>query len=133
MNNYTNILRDHNLKVTPQRLAIAEALYSHGHLSIDSLYQIMVKKFSSISQATIYKNINLMLENGFIQEVKIPESKSVYELTKTNHSHFVCDKCGEVSDITLDLSDVTQNASQISDFKINRANLVFCGLCEKCQ
>ena len=133
MNNYTNILRDHNLKATPQRLAIAEALYSYGHLSIDSLYQIMVKKFSSISQATIYKNINLMLENGFIQEVKIPHAKSVYELTKSAHSHLVCDNCGEVNDITLNLDDVIQNTSQINDFKINRADLVFSGLCKKCQ
>jgi Fur family peroxide stress response transcriptional regulator len=133
MNNYTNILRQHNLKATPQRLAIAEALYNYGHVNIESLYKMMIKKFSSISQATIYKNINLMLENAFIQEVKITHAKSVYELTKSAHSHLVCDSCGEVNDITLNLDDVIQNASQINDFKINRADLVFSGLCKKCQ
>jgi len=133
MNNYTSILRQHNLKATPQRLAIADALYHYGHVSIESLYEMMIKKFSSISQATIYKNINLMLQNAFIQEVKIPHAKSVYELTKTAHSHLVCDNCGEISDITLDLNDVIQDASQLSNFKINRADLVFSGLCKKCQ
>jgi Fur family peroxide stress response transcriptional regulator len=133
MNNYTNILREHNLKATPQRLAIAEALYDYGHLSIESLYQIMTKKFSSISQATIYKNINLMIENAFIQEVKIPHAKSVYELTKSTHSHLVCDKCGAVIDTVLNLDEVIKSASKINDFKIDRADLVFSGLCKKCQ
>jgi len=133
MNNYTDILRQHNLKATPQRLAITDALYNYGHVNIESLYTMMIKKFNSISQATIYKNINLMLENAFIQEVKIPHAKSVYELTKTAHSHMVCNKCGNVSDITLDLDTIIQNASKMSDFKIDKTDLVFSGLCKECQ
>lgn len=133
MINYTNILREHNLKATPQRLAIADALHNYGHINIESLYGMMVKKFSSISQATIYKNINLMLENAFIQEVKIPHAKSVYELTKSSHSHLVCEKCGEVEDITLDLDDIVHNASDIANFKIDKADLVLSGICSKCQ
>jgi len=133
MNNHTNILRQHNLKATPQRLAIADALYNYGHLSIESLYKIMIKKFSSISQATIYKNINLMLENAFIAEVKIPHAKSVYELTKTTHSHLICDKCGKVSDISVNLDDIIKATSQINNFKINKTDLVFSGLCKECQ
>ncbi|MEA3331556.1 MAG: Fur family transcriptional regulator [Campylobacterota bacterium] len=133
MINYTNILREHNLKATPQRLAIADALHNHGHINIESLYGMMIKKFSSISQATIYKNINLMLENAFIQEVKIPHAKSVYELTKSSHSHLVCGKCGEVEDVTLDLDDVIHNASDIANFKIDKADLVLSGICSKCQ
>ncbi|NPA60635.1 MAG: transcriptional repressor, partial [Epsilonproteobacteria bacterium] len=80
MINYTNTLRQHNLKATPQRLAITEILYKQGHINIESLYELMVQKFNSISLATIYKNINLMIEGSFIQEVKIPNAKSVYEL-----------------------------------------------------
>ena len=133
MNNFTNILRAHHLKATPQRLEIANTLYQRGHVNIEDLYETMLKKFNSISLATIYKNINLMIENAFIQEVKIPNAKSVYELTKEAHSHLVCDNCGHVEDLTLDLSAVTALASHKTDFQINKANLVFSGLCKKCQ
>jgi Fur family peroxide stress response transcriptional regulator len=133
MNNYTNILREHNLKATPQRLAIAEALYSYGHLSVESLYDMMLQKFNSISQATIYKNINLMIENSFIQEVKIPHAKSVYELIKDAHAHLVCQMCKEVSDIVVNLDSMMEDTSKKSNFKISRADLVFCGVCKKCQ
>jgi Fur family peroxide stress response transcriptional regulator len=133
MNNFTDILRAHHLKATPQRLAIANTLYRRGHVNIEDLYEIMLKKFNSISLATIYKNIHLMIENALIQEVKIPHQKSVYELTKEAHSHLVCDKCGMVEDITLDLSALSDLAAHSTDFQITKTNLVFSGLCKKCQ
>ncbi len=133
MINYTDELRKHNLKATPQRLAISNALYTHGHMNIEALYDLMLKKFNSISLATIYKNINLMMENSFIQEVKIPNTKSVYELTKSAHSHLVCDSCGEVEDITLDLDNIVSEALKKSSFKIDKANLVLSGVCQNCQ
>ena len=133
MNNYTEILRQHNLKATPQRLEITNTLYTNGHISIEKLYDVMLKKFSSISLATIYKNINLMLEASFIQEVKIPNKKSVYELTKETHSHIVCDSCGEIMDIELDLASIMSNAAQSSNYKINKSDLILSGTCKNCQ
>ncbi len=133
MNNYTEILRQHHLKATPQRLEIANALYTNGHIGIEHLYELMVKKFSSISLATIYKNINIMLEASFIQEVKIPNAKSVYELTKDTHAHIVCQKCAEITDIKIDLSSIVENAMQTSGYKISKSDLVLSGTCKNCQ
>ncbi|MDD2905360.1 MAG: Fur family transcriptional regulator [Sulfurimonas sp.] len=132
MNNYTQMLRNHNLKATPQRLAIVDMLYMHGHMSIDALYEVMIKRFSSISLATIYKNINLMLENTFIQEVKLPNFKSVYELTKESHSHTMCEKCGKINDINLDLDAIVNTASTLKNFEITKADLVLSGVCKNC-
>ena len=133
MINYTDELRRHNLKATPQSLAISNALHSCGHINIDSLYEMMLKKFNSISLATIYKNINLMLENSYIQEVKIPQSKSVYELTKNYHSHLVCTACGEVEDIKLNMNLITSEVNSNSNFKISKTDVVLSGICKKCQ
>ena len=133
MINFTDELRQHNLKATPQRLAISNALYANGHINIDSLYALMLHKFNSISLATIYKNIHLMLENSFIQEVKIPQNKSVYELTKAAHSHLVCKKCGEVEDINLDMGSIVKDASIKSSFEISKTDLVLSGICKNCQ
>jgi len=133
MNNYTNALREHHLKATPQRLEIANTLERYGHINIDNLYDIMLKKFNSISLATIYKNINLMLENSFIQEVKIPHEKSVYELTKEAHSHLVCNKCNSIEDVSIDLPVVTHAVNNNSNFKIDKVDVVFSGVCKKCQ
>ena len=57
-------------------------------MNIDDLYKKLLSKFPSVSLATIYKNINAMVEKVFLSEVKIPNTKSVYELVKTEHAHF---------------------------------------------
>ena len=133
MENYTEMLRAHHLKATPQRIEIANALMQNGHLTIEKLYDILLKKFNSISLATIYKNINLMIENAFIQEVKIPNAKSVYELTKEAHSHLVCEKCGSVEDLHIDLSPMKKLDLSKVDFQINKVDMVLSGICKNCQ
>lgn len=133
MRNYTDLLRQHHLKATPQRIEIANALERSGHMTIENLYLVLLKKFHSISLATIYKNVNLMIENSFIQEVKIPHQKSVYELAKETHAHLVCTQCNAIEDINVDLSKTAQTASAISSFQIEKADLVLSGVCPKCQ
>jgi len=133
MNNYTDLLRRHNLKATPQRLAITDILQTHGHVSIELLYEIMLQKFNSISLATIYKNINIMLDNAFVQEVKIPNTKSVFELTKETHSHLVCEVCGSIQDIRVDLTKVMETQTDFKGFKVNTASVVFTGVCRNCK
>ena len=83
MLNISGLLKDYDLKVTPQRVAIVEELYTNGHMNIDEIYKKLIQRFPSVSLATIYKNINSMVERVFLSEVKIPNEKSVYELIKT--------------------------------------------------
>ena len=133
MTNYTNLLKEYDLKVTPQRVAIVEELYKNGHMNIDDLYKKLLAKFPSVSLATIYKNINAMVEKVFLSEVKIPNSKSVYELVKTEHAHLACSCCGHIEDIILDASTILEQIPKISSFKINSTNIVLSGLCSKCS
>ncbi len=133
MINYTDTLREHKLKATPQRIAIVDALLLNGHMSTESLYSIMLAKFSSISLATIYKNINLMLENSLIYEVKLPHAKSVYELTKSSHSHLLCKKCGNIEDVAIDLEALVDKISKITEFQIDKTDFVLSGNCKNCH
>ncbi len=133
MQHYENLLRESDIKVTPQRLAIVEELDGHVHMSIDELYEAIQQKFPSISLATVYKNINAMMEKDFILEVKVPGQKSKYELAKQPHSHVVCQKCGKVEDIILDLEPVTQKAANLSHYEIVDKSLILSGVCPICK
>jgi Fur family peroxide stress response transcriptional regulator len=132
MKNYTDMLRSYNLKATPQRLVIIESIDKYGHINIDSLYEEVKSKFSSISLATIYKNIHSMISNMLLLEVKIPNQKSVYEIIKEQHSHLVCKDCGEVIDIKIDTTRIVENISVDYKFSIDKSDLVFSGSCESC-
>jgi len=131
--NYITLLKDNKLKATPQRLSIVEELYTHGHMNIDQLYNSLLQKFPSISLATIYKNINAMMEICFLAEVKLPNKKSVYELTKEEHSHIVCSECAEVMDIILDKTTLCTQAKQKSEYTLKSSSIVFDGICPNCK
>ena len=130
--NYINLLKNHDLKVTPQRLLIVESLYTKGHINIDDLYTLLKETFKTISLATVYKNIHIMSDKKLIQEVKIPNEKNVYELIKDEHSHLVCIKCHSITDITLDTQKLVQEASKLSKFQINNSAIVLNGICKEC-
>lgn len=130
---YVAVLRKNNLKATPQRLTIVESLYIRGHINIDDMYTILKEKFPSISLATIYKNINAMIEISFLSEVKIPNKKSVYELTKAEHSHVVCSECKAILDIKLDTSLLMLEASHQSDYRLEKSSIIFDGVCKNCK
>ena len=132
MTNYANLLKEYDLKVTPQRVAIVDELYMNGHMNIDELYKKLLDRFPSVSLATIYKNVNSMLEKTFLSEVKIPNSKSVYELVKTEHAHLVCKECGFIEDVILDSTDILEQVSKISQFKVDNTDIVLSGTCKKC-
>jgi len=130
---FANLLKEYDLKVTPQRVAIVEEFHQYGHMNIDDLYKKLLDKFPSVSLATIYKNINSMIEKVFLQALKIPNSKTFYELAKVEHSHLYCNKCGHIEDIMLDNSDIAKQVSKINPFKIDSTNIILSGTCTKCS
>ena len=126
------MLREHNLKATPQRIAIVNSISNNGHLNIDTLYENIKNKFASISLATIYKNINCMIENLLISEVKLPNQKTVYEITKAKHSHLVCVKCEEVTDIYTNEKAIVDDICKENHFKVIQSDLIISGTCKNC-
>lgn len=133
MESYAILLRDHNLKATPQRLAMLESIEKCGHINIDNLYEEIKHKFNSISLATIYKNINAMTKNMLLFEVKLPNEKSVYEIAKSCHSHLLCKNCGKVIDVDIKFDLKEDYISKQYNFSIDQVDLVFSGTCLNCS
>ena len=131
--NYETLLREHSLKVTPQRLGILSIMHANGHINVEDLFAHIRKRFASISLATLYKNINAMLENKLISEVKIPHMKAKYEISKAPHIHMLCKSCHEFIDLELDLNDLVTTASLKSHYRVEDTNVILSGLCERCK
>ena len=130
---HEHLLKSHHLKATPQRLAIIQLMHQAGHISIEELYQSIREKFSSISLATLYKNVNTMLDVSLIREVKIAGQKTKYEIEKESHAHVVCKSCGELKDIAVDPLSLLKNSMAVSQYKLNEVSIVVSGICPECQ
>lgn len=99
---YIELLKQVNLKATPQRLCVLKILDKHTHPTIDELYLEIKKDYPSISLATVYKNLNTLIDEKLVVEVNTPNQKAKYDIYEQPHIHVVCSVCGMVEDVNCD-------------------------------
>ncbi|HSR73349.1 MAG TPA: Fur family transcriptional regulator [Sulfurovum sp.] len=135
MKDYATLLKKNGLKATFQRMNILESIDMQGHMSIDTIYEQVIKTHPSLSLATVYKNIILMVQNGVLVEVPITGKKSKYELIKEDHIHLVCTECGEVEDRpTHTIADELFTAlTKQENFTLSKQQINLYGVCSHCQ
>ncbi len=129
-------LRKTNHRITPQRLAVLDILAdSHGHPSVEKIYEQVRVKFPTTSIATVYKTISKLKEIGQVLELGFPDGSNRYDGNRPfPHPHVICISCRSILDTELDtLSDFTREITQQTGFAIAAHRLDFFGLCRKCQ
>lgn len=131
---YDKLLRDRELKVTPQRIFILEEIRKMGHAGIEDLHDKVKEVYSSVSLATIYKNIHILVEENILREVPIHGSKPVYEINIGDHVHMCCTKCGEVTDIMdIDTKPMLESAIAQTGQPYERIAVMLQGVCKACR
>ena len=134
MTDYVTLLNNSGLKATFQRMNILEKIEAYGHMSIDTIYAEVIKTHPSLSLATVYKNIILMVEKGVLVEVPITGKKSKYELLKEDHIHLVCTECGEVEDKPKHTiaDELFTSITKKENFTISKQQINLYGVCSHC-
>lgn len=131
---YDKLLRERNLKVTPQRIFILEEIKKMGHASVEDLHVKVKDFYSSVSLATIYKNIHLLVDEDILTEVPVHGRKSVYEINIGDHVHVTCPSCGYVEDLMdVDTKPFIEEAKRQTGRKFERVAVMLQGLCHKCN
>ena len=128
-------LRDLGVRITPQRLAIAEAVVnSTDHPSVQQIFERVRDHFPSMTLATIYSTLDVLERSGLIQELPFPQF-SRYESNLEPHVNLVCVKSGNVTDATVGQEMVARLKSQISSgssFQVAWQRVDFLGWCSSC-
>ena len=134
MTDLSKILKNKNLKVTPQRIAILEELQKKGHSSIDDIFYRIKDKIPSISLATIYKNVLALHNADIIKSIKTPNQKQKYEINIKPHIHLFCKICRILEDFEMDTKDFTDECEIKSGYRdIDDVSVLLTGICTKCK
>ena len=95
-----DVLRQHGIGPTHQRLEIAYALFSRSeHLSAEQVLAAVNDRHSETSKATVYNTLKLFLEKRLIREVIADPSRTFYDPNTEPHHHFYNVDTGELTDI----------------------------------
>lgn len=99
----SKVLEGHGHKVTSQRVALAEIMFSRPqHLSADGLLELARAAGVRVSKATVYNTLNLFAECGIVREVNVDGSRVYYDSTTHPHHHLYNLDTGELTDLPED-------------------------------
>lgn len=95
---------------------------SRDHLTVEQIFQKLREIHPQVVLATVYNNLNRLLEEELIRKVSVEGMPDRYDRMK-KHDHLVCRRCGKLSDITLE--DLTASLKkQLGDDVLDRKSVV---------
>lgn len=131
MNELKKILETNDIRLSHQRLLILDYLVlNHTHPTAEKIYKDLKEIDPVISQATVYNTLNLFSNKKIIKELDFNMSSKRYEFRKKFYGHFICEKCGDISDFEI-INHRLPN--ELGDFDIQSEEIVYRGLCPKCK
>ena len=131
MDKYVQILKDNDLKVTPQRLEILRYLdLHHEHPTAELIYTALKEANPSLSKTTVYNNLQHLEEHGLVHALTISGSEARFDSVINPHHHFLCKVCGEIIDVKVEC----QGAKIVEEggHRIDEVHGYFKGVCKNC-
>ncbi|MDF2612829.1 MAG: ferric uptake regulator, Fur family [Clostridia bacterium] len=130
------ILKEHNLKVTPQRLSIFKTLRSTtAHPSAETIYTSLHDEYPTMSLATVYKTLDALVKQGLIQQLNLGEDSYRYDADTLSHPHIKCTVCHKVADMhdVKSVHPLRDEVANLTQFDLSHEQLYFYGICPDCK
>ena len=119
------------MRYSHQRELIVNILKNRkDHPTADMVYESAKLKEPNISLGTVYRNLKLLSDEGVIVTLETVDKKIHYDGDVSNHSHFICEKCGKIVDLFVEhKAPVELNQMGL---KVKNAKCVYYGNCTDC-
>lgn len=127
MEDAISILRHCGIQPTPQRIAVVQSvLASKAHPTADEILVSARTKCPTVSRATVYNTLNLLVEKRLIGMQAIREGAVVFDPNIQKHHHFIDDDTGDIYDIPWDQLEV-RGKKTFEDFEILEVQVIMRG------
>ncbi|MGE5251799.1 MAG: Fur family transcriptional regulator [Bacteroidota bacterium] len=129
-------LREAGMRITPQRLAICSLLASsREHPTAAQIYNELKPRFSSLSLATVYNTLEVLVHLGAINSLgKAGDDAVHYDADTGAHVNLACVSCSRIFDVpNRHVDPLAEEIRAASGFRLLGARLLYYGLCPDCQ
>jgi Fur family ferric uptake transcriptional regulator len=128
------LLRQHGLQVTAQRLAVMRAVAAGPHATADAVAERVRTEIGAISRQSVYDALGVLADKGLVRRIQPAGSPARYESrVGDNHHHLICRDCGRTVDIDCAVGEAPcLGVSETHGFEIDEAEIVYWGRCPEC-
>jgi Fur family ferric uptake transcriptional regulator len=133
--NPADLLRQHGIQVTAQRLAVLRAVASQPHAAADAIVEAVRAEIGAISLQSVYDALAVLVAGGLLRRIQPAGSPARYEdRVGDNHHHLICRVCGRMVDVDCAVGSAPcLTAADDQGYEIQEAEVVYWGRCPRCQ
>lgn len=128
-------LKEKGLRITPQRLAIIEALAAMRdvHPGAGAVYREAKKIRKNLSLSTTYATLNQLSAQGIIKKLQFDTTEDRYEVNIDEHVNLICDGCGKILDYAASTPADRGEVEKRTGFSVADMRLEYYGYCKECR
>ncbi|MFQ6616220.1 MAG: Fur family transcriptional regulator [Fidelibacterota bacterium] len=134
---FREVLKEENLKFTPQRHEVfKEVCASDQHREAEEIYLTLRDRNVHVSRATVYRTMDILHKHDLVRRMDIGDGKWRYEhwLDCSHHDHLICIRCGRIEEfLSPEIEKLQEKISSRYRYKLVRHVHQLFGLCEECQ
>jgi len=130
-----DLLRQHGVPVTAQRLSVLRAVAARPHCTADSIAEVVRAELGTISRQAVYDSLAILAKKGLVRRIQPAGSPALYEdRVGDNHHHLICRICGKTVDVDCAIGEAPcLHISSDWGFQIDEAEVVYWGTCPDCH
>ena len=127
-------LKEKGLKLTPQRLLIADVIHdAKGHLTASEIIEHVNDKMPGVNKSTIYRTLDILEAAGCVYKTDLNNEFVYHHDHRGHHHHLKCTQCGKVVDCDEDaLAPLQHSLEKKYNFRVDFRHMVISGVCREC-
>jgi len=133
---FLSYLKQSRQRVTAERLSVFEEIFAQdGHIDAEDLLASLLEAGVEISRATVYRNLDLLVDAGLVTKHRLGRNHFLYEhvYSGQDHDHLVCVSCGRVVEfVSPGIIAMQSEICRLHGFVPERHSLEISGLCRTC-
>jgi len=125
------LLRDHRVQVTAQRMALMRAVSTRPHSTADVLVDDVRADLGSVSRQAVYDSLGVLVDRELVRRIQPAGSAALHEdRVGDNHHHLICRDCGTTHDVDCAVGAAPRlTAAEDHGFTIDEAEVIYWGQC----
>ena len=104
-----------------------------SHPTADMVYEMVRSEIPKISLGTVYRNLELLSEQGQIQKLMLDPKRKRFDGDNSMHFHIFCTVCGRIDDLDIESEVKWAPPSNDRGYEILGHKLEFFGKCPDCK